>query len=84
MCEGRSSQPTAALLHLQLLLADKLQRLLRDDPAKGITAIKEPATFGDIRDAWSDNGMWGLYLLGLVRTSSSGCLAHMNPSVWHS
>jgi hypothetical protein len=42
------------------------QRLLRDDPAKGITAIKEPATFSDVRDAWSDNSMWGLYFLGLV------------------
>lgn len=43
-----------------------VNRLLRDDPAKGITAIKEPATLKDIRDAWSDNSMWGLYFLGLV------------------
>jgi hypothetical protein len=43
-----------------------LQRLLRDDPAKGITAIKEPANWTDVRDAWSDNSMWGLYFLGLV------------------
>lgn len=68
-------------IHSFSLLAHTLQRLLRDDPAKGITAIKEPATFGDIRDAWSDNGMWGLYLLGLVRTSSSGCLTRLDPSV---
>lgn len=65
-------------IHSFSLLTHKLQRLLRDDPAKGITAIKEPATLGDIRDAWSDNGMWGLYLLGLVRTSSSGCCAHLD------
>lgn len=43
-----------------------INRLLRDDPAKGLTAIKEPATFKDVREAWSDNSMWGLYLLGLV------------------
>lgn len=42
------------------------QRLLRDDPAKGLTALKEPATFRDIRNAWSDKSMWGLYFIGLV------------------
>jgi hypothetical protein len=74
---------TLSSLHSLPLPAHSLQRLLRDDPAKGITAIKEPATFGDIRDAWSDNGMWGLYLLGLVRTSYSGCLTCLDPPVWH-
>lgn len=43
-----------------------INRLLRDDPAKGLTAIKEPATLADIKDAWSDKSMWGLYLMGLV------------------
>ena len=43
-----------------------INRLLRDDPAKGLTAIKEPATFRDIRDAWGDKSMWGLYFLGLI------------------
>jgi MFS family permease len=43
-----------------------INRLLRDDPAKGLTAIKEPATLRDIRDAWGDKSMWGLYFLGLV------------------
>ncbi|TDZ25838.1 putative transporter [Colletotrichum sidae] len=41
-------------------------RILRDDPAKGLTAIKEPATFKDIKKAWSDPSLWGLYLIGLV------------------
>lgn len=43
-----------------------INRLLRDDPAKGLTGIKEPATFADVRKAWSDNSMWGLYFLGLI------------------
>ncbi|KAI9643871.1 hypothetical protein NHQ30_007222 [Ciborinia camelliae] len=41
-------------------------RILRDDPAKGLTTLKEPATFKDIREAWSDSSMWGLYFIGLV------------------
>ncbi|KAL2061446.1 hypothetical protein VTL71DRAFT_7719 [Oculimacula yallundae] len=41
-------------------------RILRDDPAKGITALKEPATWQDIKSAWSDSSMWGLYFVGLV------------------
>lgn len=43
-----------------------VNRILRDDPAKGLTALKEPATFKDIRNAWSDSSMWGLYFIGLV------------------
>ncbi|KAF2012952.1 MFS general substrate transporter [Aaosphaeria arxii CBS 175.79] len=43
-----------------------VNRILRDDPAKGLTALHEPATFKDIRAAWSDPAMWGLYLIGLV------------------
>lgn len=43
-----------------------VNRLLRDDPAKGITNIKEPATVQDVKEAWGDKSMWGLYLLGLV------------------
>ncbi|QSZ33005.1 hypothetical protein DSL72_002590 [Monilinia vaccinii-corymbosi] len=41
-------------------------RILRDDPAMGLTALTEPATFKDIREAWSDSSMWGLYFIGLV------------------
>jgi hypothetical protein len=33
---------------------------------KGLTALKEPATFADIKRAWSDKSMWGLYFVGLV------------------
>jgi hypothetical protein len=43
-----------------------VNRILRDDPAKGLTALKEPATFKDIRAAWSDRSMWGLYFIGLI------------------
>jgi hypothetical protein len=43
-----------------------VNRILRDDPAKGITALQEPATFQDILNAWSDKSMWGLYFIGLV------------------
>ncbi|KAF2443575.1 MFS general substrate transporter [Karstenula rhodostoma CBS 690.94] len=43
-----------------------VNRVLRDDPAKGLTALQEPATFKDIKEAWSDPAMWGLYFLGLV------------------
>ncbi|EAU34147.1 conserved hypothetical protein [Aspergillus terreus NIH2624] len=42
------------------------QRLLRDDPSKGLTHIKESATLQDVLDAWSDKSMWGLYFIGLV------------------
>ncbi len=42
------------------------QRVLRDDPAKGLTAIKEPVTMHDILQAWKDPSMWGLYFVGLV------------------
>lgn len=31
-----------------------------------MTAIKEPATWKDIKAAWSDRSMWGLYLIGLI------------------
>lgn len=42
------------------------QRILRDDPAKGLTAIKEPVAWKDVREAWTDRSMWGLYFVGLV------------------
>jgi MFS family permease len=41
-----------------------VNRILRDDPAKGLTALKEPATWKDIKSAWSDSSMWGLYFIG--------------------
>ncbi|KAM6534793.1 MFS domain-containing protein [Fusarium falciforme] len=43
-----------------------INRILRDDPAKGLTALTEPATFADIKAAWTDPSLWGLYFIGLV------------------
>lgn len=42
------------------------QRILRDDPAKGLTALREPATWKDIKETWKDPAMFGLYFVGLV------------------
>lgn len=41
-------------------------RILRDDPAKGLTALKQPLTASDIRAGLTDQSMWGLYFIGLV------------------
>ncbi|KAK7424700.1 hypothetical protein QQX98_000277 [Neonectria punicea] len=43
-----------------------VNRILRDDPAKGLTALKEPATWEDVKGAWTDPSLWGLYLIGLI------------------
>lgn len=43
-----------------------INRILRDDPAKGLTALEDPATWQDIKNAWTDKSMWGLYFIGLV------------------
>ncbi|EEA22377.1 hypothetical protein TMatcc_008181 [Talaromyces marneffei ATCC 18224] len=43
-----------------------INRLLRDDPSKGLTKISEPATLKDVRNALSDRSMWGLYFIGLI------------------
>ncbi|KAH7131779.1 putative MFS transporter [Dendryphion nanum] len=43
-----------------------INRLLRDDPSKGLTNIKDPATWQDIKDAWKDKSMWGLYFIGII------------------
>ncbi|KAH9909655.1 major facilitator superfamily domain-containing protein [Xylariomycetidae sp. FL2044] len=43
-----------------------VNRILRDDPAKGLTEIKEPLRWKDIKSAWGDSSMWGLYFIGLV------------------
>ncbi|KAM0191062.1 hypothetical protein ACHAPI_009126 [Fusarium lateritium] len=43
-----------------------INRILRDDPAKGLTALKEPATWQDVKNAWTDPSLWGLYFIGLV------------------
>jgi hypothetical protein len=43
-----------------------VNRILRDDPAKGLTALKESATLADVKAAWTDRSLWGLYFIGLV------------------
>ncbi|KAB8071673.1 MFS transporter [Aspergillus leporis] len=43
-----------------------INRLLRDDPSKGLTHIHERATLQDVLHAWGDKSMWGLYIVGLV------------------
>lgn len=43
-----------------------VNRILRDDPAKGLTAIREPATWKDVKETWKDPSMFGLYFVGLV------------------
>ncbi|KAL3467002.1 major facilitator superfamily domain-containing protein [Aspergillus heterothallicus] len=43
-----------------------INRLLRDDPSKGLTELTEKATVRDILNAWKDKSMWGLYFIGLV------------------
>ena len=43
-----------------------VNRILRDEPGQGLAALKEPATFKDIWEAWKDPSMWGLYFIGLI------------------
>ncbi len=41
-------------------------RMLRDGPAKGLTALKEGAKLRNVLQAWRDPSMWGLYFIGLT------------------
>ncbi|KAK4191024.1 major facilitator superfamily domain-containing protein [Podospora australis] len=43
-----------------------INRILRDDPAKGLTLLEEPATWQDIKSTWMDPSLWGLYFIGLI------------------
>ncbi|KAB5547077.1 major facilitator superfamily domain-containing protein [Coniochaeta sp. 2T2.1] len=43
-----------------------VNRILRDDPAKGLTSITQPITWHDVKKTWSDPALWGLYAIGLV------------------
>ena len=43
-----------------------VNRLLRNDPAKGRTELKEPARWADIQAAWLDPAMAGFYAISLV------------------
>ncbi|KAJ1329265.1 YIL166C-like transporter [Microdochium nivale] len=62
---------TSSVLHRKSWYTEReeiimVNRILRDDPAKGLTALKEPATWKDVKAAWGDKSMWGLYFIGLV------------------
>lgn len=43
-----------------------VNRVLRDDPAKGLTALKNTITVADVKEAWSDKHFWPLVFLGLI------------------
>ncbi|KAG7529300.1 hypothetical protein FFLO_05728 [Filobasidium floriforme] len=43
-----------------------INRVLRDDPAKGLTALHNKISFADIKDALSDRHLWPLIFLGLI------------------
>ncbi|KAK3313276.1 major facilitator superfamily domain-containing protein [Apodospora peruviana] len=43
-----------------------VNRILRDDPAKGLTALKQPITVKDIKNTLRDPSLWGLFFIGLV------------------
>jgi len=43
-----------------------VNRLLRDDPAKGLTSLKERIKWQDIKETLSDRSLWGLFFIGLV------------------
>ncbi|KAF8604221.1 putative MFS transporter [Ceratobasidium sp. AG-I] len=43
-----------------------INRILRNDPAKGLVQIHEPLKWNDFKNAWTDPSLWGLYLIGLV------------------
>ncbi|KAK0657863.1 major facilitator superfamily transporter [Cercophora newfieldiana] len=43
-----------------------INRVLRDDPAKGLTALKERIKWKDVKDTLSDKSIWGLYFIGLI------------------
>lgn len=43
-----------------------VNRILRDDPAKGLTSLKEGIKWRDVKDTISDRSLWGLFFIGLV------------------
>lgn len=43
-----------------------VNRILRDDPAKGLTLLNEPATWQDVKATWTDKSLWGLFFIGLI------------------
>ncbi|QRW18050.1 major facilitator superfamily transporter [Rhizoctonia solani] len=43
-----------------------INRILRNDPAKGLVQIHEPLKWNDFKNAWADPSLWGLYFIGLI------------------
>ncbi|KAG8763653.1 hypothetical protein FRC11_014630 [Ceratobasidium sp. 423] len=43
-----------------------INRILRNDPAKGLVQIHEPLKWQDFKNAWADPSLWGLYFIGLI------------------
>ncbi|KAJ9101059.1 hypothetical protein QFC21_003277 [Naganishia friedmannii] len=43
-----------------------VNRILRDDPAKGLSSVKNAIVWKDVREAWTDPAIWGLLLIGLI------------------
>ncbi|KAB5596196.1 transport protein [Ceratobasidium theobromae] len=43
-----------------------INRILRNDPAKGLVQIHEPLQWQDFKNAWTDPSLWGLYFIGLI------------------
>ncbi|GHJ89331.1 hypothetical protein NliqN6_5733 [Naganishia liquefaciens] len=43
-----------------------VNRILRDDPAKGLSSVKNAIKWKDIKEAWTDPALWGLVFIGLI------------------
>jgi hypothetical protein len=43
-----------------------VNRILRDDPAKGLTGIYQKITWQDVKRTWKDPSLWGFFFIGLV------------------
>lgn len=43
-----------------------INRVLRDDPAKGLSAMQMKIQWADVRAAWSDPHLWLIVFVGLV------------------
>lgn len=58
-----------------------VNRVLRDDPAKGLTALHNKISFADIKDALSDRHLWPLIFLGLIAYIPQVRLLALAPSM---
>ncbi|KAI5450560.1 hypothetical protein NCC49_003015 [Naganishia albida] len=43
-----------------------VNRILRDDPAKGLSSVKNAIKWKDIKETWTDPALWGLVFIGLI------------------